>query len=135
MQLSAFREGNSLPVPPKYSQMRETSFSQDTQRPVFAKTFPNSLSEMGRQNGNVAPMFAAHARSVCATRRNCFIPRRLVRFARLLRCVYFDAAMHNRNSGTSSANWIRFLNRTSAASTCAIDARRAVVFSNIVHDN
>jgi hypothetical protein len=80
----------------------ETSFSQNTRRPVFAKTVPNSLSEMGRQNGNVAPLFAAHARSVCATRRNCFIKRRLVRFARLLRCVHFDAAMHNRSSGTGS---------------------------------
>jgi hypothetical protein len=57
------------------------------------------MSEMGRQNGNVALVFAARHDKFFALRKIPCIGRRLGRVASLLRCVHLDAVMHNRSSG------------------------------------
>jgi hypothetical protein len=61
------------------------------------------MSEMGRQNGNVALVFAARHDKFFALRKNPCIGRRLGRVANLLRCVHLDAVMHNRSSGRLSS--------------------------------
>jgi hypothetical protein len=70
-----------------------------TRLPFFiVRLFPNSLNEIGRESGNVAcSRRGAYATSLCDA-QNLYDRKRLVLIAHLVRCVDFEAAMHNRSS-------------------------------------
>jgi len=109
-----FGEGNSPRFQPK-SRNREPPASQNAHRCASSTHFfLKFVSEMGQQNGNVALMFAARHDRFFAVRKIACVAKRLGRVAGLLRCVYLDAVMHNRNAG-AGADRNRFWDRTGAS--------------------
>ena len=88
---------------------------------------------MGQLCEIVAEGFAAQQFNKLCDAEIVFVRKRLVRIARFLCCVQLDAAMQKRKVWNSCMKWIRFLQRTSAASHCHFDIRFAAVLSNLVH--
>jgi hypothetical protein len=76
------------------------NIDKHTRKLAFIKTFLIFVSEMGRQNEKSRARFTSRASTNCAMQKIVLTERRLVLFARFLRCAGLDAAMHNRNPGT-----------------------------------
>src|SRR5882724_2242107 len=72
--------------PSKFPQLRNST-SRATRHALFAKIFPNSLNEIGRESGNIAHASAAHRRTILYDAKNLFTERRLGRLARSLCCA------------------------------------------------
>jgi hypothetical protein len=105
----------TAPVSNQSLRNREPPASQNAHRCASSThLFLKFLSEMGQQNGNVALVFAARHDRFFAVRKIACVGNRLGRVAGLLRCVYLDAVMHNRNAG-AGADRNRFWDRTGAS--------------------
>jgi hypothetical protein len=105
----------TAPVSNQSLRNREPPASQNAHRCASSTHFfLKFLSEMGQQNGNVALVFAARHDRFFAVRKIACVAKRLGRVASLLRCVYLDAVMHNRNAD-AGADRNRFWDRTGAS--------------------
>jgi hypothetical protein len=84
------------------------------------------LNEIGRESGNVArSRRGAYATSLCDA-INLYDRKRLVLIAHLVRCVDFEAAMHNRSSEIDSRFGFDFRIEQAQASHSLFDTHFAV---------